>query len=136
MKIKKYEKFSLVISMCIIIFIIEVIFTFLLITTKEYKYKKINGVVVKDNLVDIVIPSKEKNIIYKNKYLYLNDKKIKFKIVEEKKNVYKHNKEKYHELLVSYKFDKKYKTSDILSISIKKEKYRLIEIFKLIWEGD
>ena len=122
--------------MCIIIFIIEVIFTFLLITTKEYKYKKINGVVVKDNLVDIVIPSKEKNIIYKNKYLYLNDKKIKFKIVEEKKNVYKHNKEKYHELLVSYKFDKKYKTSDILSISIKKEKYRLIEIFKLIWEGD
>ena len=136
MKIKKYEKFSLVISMCIIIFIIEVIFTFLLITTKEYKYKKINGVVVKDDLVDIVIPSKEKNIIYKNKYLYLNDKKIKFKIVEEKKNVYKHNKEKYHELLVSYKFDKKYKTSDILSISIKKEKYRLIEIFKLIWEGD
>ncbi len=136
MKIKKYEKYSLVISMCIIIFIIEVIFTFLLITTKEYKYKKINGVVVKDNLVDIVIPSKEKNIIYKNKYLYLNDKKIKFKIVEEKKNVYKHNKEKYHELLVSYKFDKKYKTSDILSISIKKEKYRLIEIFKLIWEGD
>ena len=136
MKIKKYEKCSLVISMCIIIFIIEVIFTFLLITTKEYKYKKINGVVVKDNLVDIVIPSKEKNIIYKNKYLYLNDKKIKFKIVEEKKNVYKHNKEKYHELLVSYKFDKKYKTSDILSISIKKEKYRLIEIFKLIWEGD
>ena len=136
MKIKKYEKYSLVISMCIIIFIIEVIFTFLLITTKEYKYKKINGVVVKDNLVDIVIPSKEKNIIYKNKYVYLNDKKIKFKIVEEKKNVYKHNKEKYHELLVSYKFDKKYKTSDILSISIKKEKYRLIEIFKLIWEGD
>ena len=136
MKIKQYEKYSLVISMCIIIFIIEVIFTFLLITTKEYKYKKINGVVVKDNLVDIVIPSKEKNIIYKNKYLYLNDKKIKFKIVEEKKNVYKHNKEKYHELLVSYKFDKKYKTSDILSISIKKEKYRLIEIFKLIWEGD
>ena len=121
MKIKKYEKCSLVISMCIIIFIIEVIFTFLLITTKEYKYKKINGVVVKDNLVDIVIPSKEKNIIYKNKYLYLNDKKIKFKIVEEKKNVYKHNKEKYHELLVSYKFDKKYKTSDILSISIKKK---------------
>ena len=56
MKIKKYEKYSLVISMCIIIFIIEVIFTFLLITTKEYKYKKINGVVVKDNLVDIVIP--------------------------------------------------------------------------------
>ena len=136
MKVKKYERFTLMLFICILVFTFEVIFVIYLISTKEYKYDKINGVVVKNNLIDIIISKEQRDIMYKNNYLYMNEKKIKYKIEEERKNVYKHNGKKYYELLISYRFDKKYKSSGIISISIKRKKYRLIEIFKLIWDGD
>ena len=50
--------------------------------------------------------------------------------------LFRSNGKQYHELLIDFRFDKKYKTSDVVTISIKKEKYRLIEMFKLIWDGD
>ena len=84
----------------------------------------------------IIIPNEKRKVLYKNRYLYHNDKKIKYRIIEEKKNLYKNNGKQYHELLIDFRFDKKYKTSDVVTISIKKEKYRLIEMFKLIWDGD
>ena len=136
MRIKKYEKFTLVLFVSVFIFVTEVIFGIYLISTKEYKYDKIEGVVVKDNLLDIVISKEQRNVMYKNNYLHMNDRKIRYKIEEERTNIYKHNGRNYYELLISYKFDKKHKSSDIISISIKREKYRLIEIFKLIWDGD
>ena len=136
MRTKKYEKFSIIIILCFLTFIFELLFVLFLYNSKDYKYEKITASVVKDNLVLLVVPSKNKKVLYKNKYLYLNDKKKKYKIVEERKYAIKQGKKKYYEVLISYKFDKEYKSSDIMSISIKNEKYRLIEIFKLIWDGD
>lgn len=136
MKIKKYENFSFVLFICITTFILEFIFIIILCNNKEYKYERINTTVVKDNLVLLVIPSDNKNLLYKNKYLYFKDQKKKYKIVEERKSSIKQGNKKYYEILISFKFDKEYKSSDIMTISIKKEKYRIIEIFKLIWDGD
>lgn len=136
MKTRKYEKFSLVLFLCLFVLFLEFIFILFLFNNKEYKYDQYTGVVVKDNLMTIIIPKEKRKILYKNRYLYHNDKKIKYKIIEEKKNLYKNNGKQYHELLIDFRFDKKYKTSDVVTISIKKEKYRLIEMFKLIWDGD
>lgn len=136
MKTRKYEKFSLVLFLCVFIFFLEFIFVLFLVDNKEYKYDQYTGVVAKNNLMTIIIPKEKRKVLYKNRYLYHNDKKIKYKIIEERKNLYKSNGKQYHELLINFEFDKKYKTSDIITISIKKEKYRLIEIFKLIWDGD
>ena len=136
MKIKKYEQQSFVIFACVLILILEIIFLITIYKYKEYKYEKLTATVIKDNLVVLVISSNTKKVLYKNKYLYLNDKKINYKIIEEKQSVIKNGKEKYYEVLINYKFDKQYKTSDIMFVSIKKEKYRIIEIFKLIWDGD
>lgn len=136
MKPKKYESFSFIIFICIITFILELIFILILYENKEFKYEKITGTVVKDNIITLVISSTNKKLLYKNKYLYINDKKRKYKIVEERKSYIKQGKNIYYEVLISFKFDKEYKSSDIMSISIKKEKYRIIEIFKLIWDGD
>lgn len=136
MKTRKYEKFSLVLFLCLFVLFLEFIFILFLFNNKEYKYDQYMGVVVKDNLMTIIIPKEKRKILYKNRYLYHNDKKIKYKIIEEKKNLYKNNGKQYHELLIDFRFDKKYKTSDVVTISIKKEKYRLIEMFKLIWDGD
>lgn len=136
MKIKKYEQQFFVIFACVLIIILEIIFLITIYKYKEYKYEKLTATVIKDNLVVLVISSNTKKVLYKNKYLYLNDKKINYKIIEEKQSVIKNGKEKYYEVLINYKFDKQYKTSDIMFVSIKKEKYRIIEIFKLIWDGD
>lgn len=136
MKTKKYEQQSFVIFACVLILILEIIFVITIYKHKEYKYEKLTATVIKDNLVVLVISSNTKKVLYKNKYLYLNDKKKKYKIIEEKQSVIKKGKKKYYEVLINYKFDKQYKTSDIMFISIKKEKYRIIEIFKLIWDGD
>ena len=136
MKTRKYEKFSLVLFLCLFVLFLEFIFILFLFNNKEYKYDQYTGVVVKDNLMTIIIPKEKRKILYKNRYLYHNDKKIKYRIIEEKKNLYKNNGKQYHELLIDFRFDKKYKTSDVVTISIKKEKYRLIEMFKLIWDGD
>ena len=136
MKTRKYEKFSLVLFLCLFVLFLEFIFILFLFNNKEYKYDQYTGVVVKDNLMTIIIPNEKRKVLYKNRYLYHNDKKIKYKIIEEKKNLYKNNGKQYHELLIDFRFDKKYRTSDVVTISIKKEKYRLIEMFKLIWDGD
>ncbi len=136
MKTRKYEKFSLVLFLCLFVLFLEFIFILFLFNNKEYKYDQYTGVVVKDNLMTIIIPNEKRKVLYKNRYLYHNDKKIKYRIIEEKKNLYKNNGKQYHELLIDFRFDKKYKTSDVVTISIKKEKYRLIEMFKLIWDGD
>ena len=136
MKTRKYEKFSLVLFLCLFVLFLEFIFILFLFNNKEYKYDQYMGVVVKDNLMTIIIPNEKRKVLYKNRYLYDNDKKIKYRIIEEKKNLYKNNGKQYHELLIDFRFDKKYKTSDVVTISIKKEKYRLIEMFKLIWDGD
>ena len=136
MRIKKYEKKSFILFICFITFIFELVFFIIVYESKEYKYEKLTSTVVKNNLVLLVVSKDTKQILYKNKYLYLNDKKKKYKIVEERKSVIKQGRKKYYELLIRYKFDKNYKSSDIMSISIKNEKYRMIEIFKLIWDGD
>ena len=136
MKTRKYEKFSLVLFLCLFVLFLEFIFILFLFNNNEYKYDQYTGVVVKDNLMTIIIPNEKRKVLYKNRYLYHNDKKIKYRIIEEKKNLYKNNGKQYHELLIDFRFDKKYRTSDVVTISIKKEKYRLIEMFKLIWDGD
>ena len=91
MKTRKYEKFSLVLFLCLFVLFLEFIFILFLFNNKEYKYDQYTGVVVKDNLMTIIIPKEKRKILYKNRYLYHNDKKIKYKIIEEKKNLYKNN---------------------------------------------
>ena len=136
MKIKKYEKFSFVLFIYLFTFILEFIYVIVLFENKEYKYEKITAMVVKNNLAIIVISPQNKKLLYKNKYLFINNKKKKYEIVEERNNTIRQGKNKYYEVLIKFKFDKNYKSSDIMSISIKKEKYRMIEIFSLIWDGD
>ena len=124
--------------MFILIFLIllEIIIVILFYKNKINIYENIQGVVVKDNLVVLIVNDKTKKIIYKNTLLYLNNKKIKYEIIEDRGYVLKRNKEKYSEILISFKFDKNYKVNDSLQLMFKKKKIRIIEIFKIIWEGD
>lgn len=136
MKIKSYEDLFTIKLLILITTIIEIIFVSYLFTNKTYTYIKLDGIVIKDNLINIVVSKKEQKIIDKNKYLYLNNKKIKYKIIEEKLDIIKKDKNKYNQLILEFKFNNKYKANDIISLTFKNKKINFIEIFKNIIEGD
>ena len=136
MKVRNYEKKILISIFIILLIILEIVFLIFLYNTKIYNYELLNGVVIKDDLVLLIVSEKENNLLNKNSYLYLNSKKIKYKVFEDRGFVLKRDNEKYKEVILEFKFNKKYKTNDSLQIILKKDKKRIIEIFKFIWDGD
>lgn len=136
MKIKNYEKKELIIFFSLIFLIVEALFITYLFISKEYHYEKLSGIVLKDNLIIVVASDTERKNINNNTFFFIDSKKVKFKLVEDKGVVMTKEKKKYYELIINVKFDKKYKVNDLINISIKTKKIRLIEIFKIIWEGD
>lgn len=135
MKVKCYEKILLIRLLIIGILILELIFFFLLYSYKEFNYKKINGIVVKDNVMALVLSKEEREILYKNSYLLMNDKLKKYIILEDNGVFIKKRNKKYYEIIIKVKIDRQYKTNDSIEINLKDNKYRVIEMFKLIWGG-
>ena len=136
MKVRNYEKKILINFLLIFLILLEIIIFILCFINKMNVYENISGIVLKDDLVVLIVNNETKKNIYKNTLLYLNNKKIKYEIVEDRGYILKRNKEEYSEILISFKFDKNYKVNDSLQLMLKKEKVRIIEIFKIIWEGD
>lgn len=136
MKCRNYEKQELVILIIIIVFLLELVFFTIIFLKKEYSYKKMTGIVLKEEVVIIVVSKAERKIIYKNHFLYLNDKKLEYEILEDRGAIITKGNTKYYEILLGFKFPKKYKVNDILELSIKEKKHKVIEMFKIIWEGE
>ena len=135
MKIRNYEKKDLITILIIILIILEFISIIFLISNKSYTYKKLTGIVMKDNLVTMILSKEERKFIYSNKNIYLNDKLLKYSIKEDRGIILKKNNKKYYELLINVKFSKNIKANEVLNFSIKDKKKTLIEILKDIWEG-
>ena len=117
------------------ILLLELIFFFLIYTHKEFNYKRIDGIIVKDNVIVLVLSKEERKILYKNSYLVMNDKIRKFNILEDNGVFIKKGNKKYYEIIIKTKFDKNYKKNDSIVINLKNNKYRIVEMFKLIWGG-
>jgi len=136
MKVKNYEKKNLVVFFTVFFLILELIFFLVLTIKKTYSYDILSGIVMKKDLVIVVVSKKERNLLSQNKFLNLDDKKMKYKILEDHGPIISKGKEKYYEIILKFSFPREYKANDILTISLKNKKYQLIEIFKIIWEGD
>lgn len=136
MKIRNYEKNVGITFIIIITLIIEIIIFVYMIKDKIYSYQQLNTIVLKDNIVLSVVTKEERKQLYKNTRLFFKDKKVKYKIIEDKGVVITKDDKKYYEILLSFKFDKKYKSNDTIPVSLYDKKIRTIEIFKLIWDGD
>ena len=133
MRLKNYEKKNIIIFLFIIIFILEIMFIFLLFNIKNYKYVKISGIVIKKNILMVVVGEDERKLIYNNHYLFYKDSKKKYKIIEDRGVLLKNDDVDYYEILINFKFVGK--ENDALTLVLKNRKYRLIEMFKVIWEG-
>jgi len=135
LKVKSYEKIVMIKILIIGILVLELIFFCLLYLHKEFNYKKISGIVVKDNVMVLVLSNEERKLLYKNSNLIMNDKLKRFTILEDNGVFIKKGNKKYYEIIIKVKFDKKYKANDSIDINLKDSKYRTIEMFKLIWKG-
>lgn len=136
MRLRNYEKIKILKLGIILIFLLELVFIVYLIDNKIYSYKTISTIVQNKNIVTTIVSKEERKILYNNSILFYKDKKIKYKIIEDNGIIMERNNKEYYEILLEFKFDKNYKTNDTLVITLRKNKKKLIEIFKLIWDGD
>lgn len=135
MKTKNYEKKELIIFLIIILFILEIIGGGVLYRYKVYEYKKLNGIISGNNLVTLIITKKDKKILQKNSKVYLNNKLLKYTLVEDKGVILKRDNKKYYEILINISTPKNKKENDVLELSVKTKKIRIIDLLKKIWEG-
>ena len=131
MKLKKYEKTSLITLTSILTVIISITFLIFLFLKKEFYYIKVNGIIYNTDTIIALIDNNTKRIIYKNNILYIEDKKYSYKIEEEQEI----KKNKLFEVKLKFKFKKKYNQNDLIEIVLMNKKESIISIIKKIWKG-
>lgn len=133
---KKYEDLTKIKIITVLLIIIQLIFILLMTNYKVYKNKTLTCIVMNKNICLLVLDDKEKELLHKNMKLYVNDKENTFKIIEDNNVVVTNGKKKYKEILIKVDLVKNYKTNDTVNLTIRERKIKLIEIFKVILEGD
>ena len=131
MKIRNYERVSIMYFMVILVLLLEGIGILVIQNIKVRKYNLYSTIITENNERLILTDKSNKKIIYKNTFLYLENKKIKYKIKEDKKidnNLY--------EIHLSFSSDKKYSKKDIVVVAIEKQKTPIFEVLKNGWGGD
>lgn len=136
MKQRNYENNNLIIVLSIFIVLLEIIFLVQLISKKIFIYQKISGIVMKDNIFLLVMDINERKNLYKNKYIYYENKKIKYKMLKDNGPIITKDNKKYYEITIKTNKSIKQKSNSSITFAIKEKKINSIKIFKLIWDGD
>ena len=136
MKVRNYEKQVSIIFILIVLIIIEIFSFIVLYNYKVYKYKKLTGIISNNNIVTLIVDKEEKKLLYKNKKVYLNNKLLEYKILEDKGYITKKDNTKYYEIIIFVKTPKNKKSSDYVELSIKNKKINILKLIKKIGEGD
>lgn len=130
---KNYKKYQLLFTINLITIIIFSLFL-ITISTKYYnEYTKINSSYILDNIVEIVITTKELKQIEKNNYIYLNSKRRKIEIISTIKNIYQRKNIKYHQVLLKIN---NIKDKSTLNISIFDKKEKIIKLLFDCWKEE
>lgn len=133
--LRVYEKRFFLLTSVLILILLEIIFFVYFTMIKIFTYQKFQGVVRKADVVSLIVKQEDLSLFYRNHYIYVDSRKKDFVVKQVVRDVLKRKGDNYHEVLISFSFDKKLKENDVLEFSIKKNKIRSIEIFKIIWEG-
>ena len=127
---RNYEANQLIITT---IFLYLVLFCFVvlfLFKTKYREYSMITGILVTDNYVQTIINYNDFKSLSSSKYLYIDNVRVKFRIISTKRNVIKKNNKLYHEVILRVKTPKKYKDNDSINLTIYNKRKKIINIFK------
>ena len=131
-KLRNYEKRELIIFFIIVLFINILIISFFSYFYKIPNYCLINGIVFKDNLLEIMILEEDMNLIYDNGFIYIKNKKVKYKISSVLTSILVKDKKKYNLVYIECLLDD-VKERDVVDLVFIRNRIRLIEIFKLIF---
>ena len=129
---RRYEKFEKDIICFFIFLILIILFALFLINEKIVLYKLFNGVVYDKNTLVLVLNNNDISIFEKNRILYINSKKEKFKIKKINHDILKRNNKSYNQVFIKVNFSNKYKVNDIVEISIMDKSVNSYNIFKVI----
>lgn len=130
---KNYEKNQLIISMSFIFLILCSIFVVNIFTYRYRNYKVLNSVLITKDYIKLVVTDEDLKKLKGSNYIFIDDKKVKFKIIEIVRNVLKKEKN-YHEVVINTNTNKRYHDEDYIKITIYDDREKLINIFKSCWK--
>ena len=119
----------------IVIFIIGI--SFFVVDKKLNNYIELNGVVIEENIISLLIQPTDIDIILNTNEMLISDKKYTFGIFEIKEENIIDDQNIYKELIINSEIDKKYNfKNNVLSIKIKKESKNIFEKILKYWRGN
>lgn len=135
MKLRNYEERGVILFFIIILFVSIFLFCCFSYFYKIPNYCLVQGIVFRDNLLEILVLEDDMNLIYDNGFVYIKTKKVKYKINSVLSNVLVKDKDKYSLVYIECLLSDK-KERDVVDVVFIKNRIRLVEIFKLIFKGD
>lgn len=136
MKLRYYERHILIYFLLVIYFIFLLIFVIGTFSFRIYEYISINGIVLNDGLVEMVVDKEQKKSLYKNKFIFYEGEKVEFKIEEVVLDFFKSDDKYYDKIFISIKCDREFGVGDVVKFSVKNKKIWLIKIYEVIWKGN
>ncbi len=136
MKNKNYEKNRGIYFLSILLMGIEGLLFYVLTNQKMEEYQKGTAIVEKDHYITVVVTKEERKLFYRNKKMNLKGKTFSYQIEEDYGKIMESQKKEYYQLLLLVQGKQKAKPKDVVEYTIHKRNKRLIEILKIIWEGD
>lgn len=136
MKLRCYERHILIYSLIFVYFIFLIIFMIGTFSFRIYEYIIINGIVLKDGLVEIVVDKEQKKNLYKNKFIFYEGEKVEFKIEEVVLDFFKSDDKYYDKIFISVKYNKEFGVGEVIKFSIKNKKIWFIKIYEVILKGE
>lgn len=134
MKLVNYEKNKFIAFLVFLLFVLLIGLGFYTWFKRINSYVILEGRVRKSHYIELMIDSRKLDILYKNRSVYIDDKKYKFSISDITKDVLTNKKTKYSLVLIEVKYEGY--DNDYLRLVFNDKKISLSEIFKIIWEGD
>lgn len=135
MKRYSFEKMTGIVVISTIFLLVEVFFFLGIFHKKIELFSKISGVVV-DQEVVLYLNEIERKNLYANTYFYIDNKKIIYHIKEDRGIVLYQDSIPYYGIVLDFQFSKKFKTNDMIEMSIQMKNIRLIDYFKIVFGGD
>ena len=130
MKVRNYEKMTLMTSFLIIVFLTEMIWIINLNHVRIKDYKQFPMLMNNNQEGTMIVNKEERKLIYKNRFLYYQDNKIKYSIIEDQKL---DNQKDYQ---MKLKLEKKQKENEVITVTIENKKISMIDMMKNTWGGD
>ncbi len=130
LKTKKYEKTTCIFLIIIVLVFVEIILFVNIKSIKVVSYHQIPLILSNEREGYVVVNQKDRMNLYKNKYLYIQNKKIEYEMLEDQKI------KERNEYQITIKLSKKIKQKEMVMMTIENKKISVIDMMINAWGGD